>query len=73
MKKEPVYISKENFFPILWEEVINGQEIYTEGTVLGKFMAYGPHHIHNRECRELINAKGQIFLSYPEDLLVRKS
>jgi hypothetical protein len=71
MAKEPMYITKDQFTPILWEDVIDGQEIYTEGTVLGEFMAYGPHHVNDKKRRELINSRGQTFFTYPEDLLVR--
>ena len=70
MKKKLI---KENFKPILWKEVVDGQEIYTEGTHLGEFIAYGPHRVSDKEKRELINSRGQTFLTYPEDLLVKVS
>ena len=63
--------NQDNFIPVKWEEVVEGQEVFLAGTHLGDFLAYGPHWIDDVEKRKLINGRRVTFLEYPEDLLVK--
>ena len=62
---------EENFIPVKWEEVVDGQKVFLAGTHLGNFRAYGPHWVNSASKRQLINSRNTTFLEYPEDLLVR--
>jgi len=62
----------DDFEPTTWSVVESGDVIYLRGTHDGKPVTYGPHVIEHANKRLIKNSKGQVFMHYSEDLMVKK-
>lgn len=64
-------LTEDDFVPVKWSEVTDGDVVYLRGTHLGNFRAYGPHRVDLGRSRHLRNTRGVRFTHMPEDLLKR--
>ena len=61
----------EKFESITWFEVKDGQEVFLMGTHEGVARPYGPYTVESQSRRTLKNKKGNIFMHYAEELLIK--
>jgi hypothetical protein len=60
----------QGFTPVKWDEVSDGDEVYTIGRFLGAPHAYGPVKVYRKEQR-VLEARGRTYSEFPESLLKR--
>lgn len=53
-----------------WRDARPGQTVWLLGARCDKPYAYGPHTVQDLEHRKLRNSRGDVFMHYPEALLV---
>lgn len=72
MENEDFRYDESLFKPVAWNDVEEDREVWLRGTHLGRFRAYGPHWVENKEKKSLRNRANREFLHWAEDLLVLK-
>lgn len=60
-----------DFIPVPWSDVCNGDTVYLRGSHDGEPAVYGPHCVVSADERKLGNSKGT-FMHYSEALMFRK-
>lgn len=68
----------KGFKRVMWEDLQNNQKVYIWGSIFNKEVgdyvahAYGPHWVYNKDQRTLHNRANQVFMHYPEELLIKE-
>jgi len=61
------------FKAVAWFVVKDGQKVYLKGKQWGAFRAYGPYTVKQQSRRMLVNNKGNAFMHYAEELLLKRT